>query len=56
MLTAADLVHSKPREASILRQELSRCGYDHASQTRRWKENEEVRRIFLSTGAPSSST
>ena len=56
MITPADLVCKKPQEAHTLRQEASRCSYDHASQVRRWEESEIVAQILATTGAPTSST
>lgn len=56
MITPSDLAKRKPSEAHRFRQQAPRCSYDHRAQVRRWSESEEMRRILLSTGAPSSST
>jgi hypothetical protein len=55
-LKPEDLVQAKPDVAAIFRQEMGRCGYDHGSETRHWTESEKIRRIIMSTGAPTSST
>ena len=56
MLAPSDLVLRKPKEAHAFRQEAPRCNYDHREQIRRWNESDEMRKVLLSTGAPSSST
>jgi hypothetical protein len=56
MISPANLVSHKPREAHILRQEAGRCDYDHSSQTRRWDRSELVVQTMGTTGAPTSST
>ncbi len=55
-LTPADLVCSKPEEAYLWRQEVAHCTYDYATQTRRWYESEIIRKLMMTTGAPTCST
>lgn len=55
-LTPGAMVSAKPVETAVWRQEMSVCGYDHATQTRQWTESDKIRRIIMSTGAPTSST
>jgi hypothetical protein len=55
-LTPADLVASKPDAAFIWRKEMGRCSYDHMTQVRRWDESEDLVRMIMSTGSPTSST
>lgn len=55
-LTPADLVCSKPDEAFLWRQEAAHCAYDYLTQTRRWQESERIKKLMMTTGAPTSST
>lgn len=55
-LTPADLVCTKPDEAFLWRREGISCTYDHATQTRRWSESERIKKLMMTTGAPTSST
>jgi hypothetical protein len=56
MLRPSDLVAKKPAVCSTWRREAPRCGYDHADQVRHWSQSDEIRKVLLSTGSPSSST
>ncbi len=56
MLRPSHLVASKPSVSSLWRREAPRCGYSHADQVRHWSESDEIRKVLLSTGAPTSST
>jgi hypothetical protein len=56
MVIPSDLVLAKPKDAHVFRQEAPRCDYDHAMQVRRWAQSERMRRVLLTTGAPTSST
>jgi len=56
MLAPSDLVLAKPAEAHAFRQEARTCSYDHSTQIRNWGESDTMRRVLLTTGAPSSST
>jgi hypothetical protein len=56
MLTPADLVTAKPEVSAQWRREAPRCAYDHQAQVRRWSQSDVMRKVLLSTGAPTSST
>jgi hypothetical protein len=56
MVRPSDLVAKKPSVCSTWKQEAPRCGYDHSDQVRHWSQSDEIRKVLLSTGSPSSST